>query len=89
MSIVHIHAPRPTEKDTAFIVCPDCKKESLFLAFFTEWYGWQSTCMRCGREFSEGEWLTLPFYRHARRDNRRTARRIETDPESKNFGGLK
>jgi hypothetical protein len=31
------------------------------LAFFTPWYGWDSTCIRCGRQWQDGEWSELPF----------------------------
>jgi hypothetical protein len=75
MSIVHIHAPQATEKYHKFANCPDCGKTSLFLSFYTEWYGVDSTCMRCGRRWCDGEWMPLLFYRHARRDNKKSARR--------------
>ena len=68
-NMVHIHAPKPTDKRIRIHVCPDCKKRSRFICFFTEWYGWDSTCLRCGREWQDGEWCDLPFMRGARQKN--------------------
>jgi len=31
------------------------------LSFFTPWYGWNSTCIKCGRQWNDGEWCELPF----------------------------
>ena len=67
MSHIHIHAPQPTEKRIQTGVCPDCKKRSRFIAFFTPWYGDHTTCLRCGREWMDGEWMPLPFIRGSRK----------------------
>ena len=69
MSIVHINAPLPVEKRIHRLKCPDCKKNTFFVSFYYEWYGASSTCLKCGRRYNDGEWVTLPFYRYARRDN--------------------
>jgi hypothetical protein len=61
MAAVHIYAPRATAKVVSRGTCPDCKLPSRFLAFFTPWHGWDSTCIRCGRHFQDGYWLPLPF----------------------------
>lgn len=71
---VHIHAPSPTSRFARKHVCPDCKKESLFIGVHYEWYGSTQTCLRCGRKWCDGEWMPLGFYRHARRDNKRAAK---------------
>ena len=55
--------------------CLDCGRLSYFACFFQEWYGWDITCMRCGRRWSDGEWMSLPFCRTAREDSRNAARR--------------
>lgn len=67
MSYVHIYAP-PTLRKKAFVcdACPDCGAKTLMLSFFQEWYGWHSTCIKCGRQWEDGEWLALPFMRGAR-----------------------
>lgn len=36
------------------------------LMFFTPWYGWDSTCIKCGREWQDGEWCPLDFVRQSR-----------------------
>jgi len=55
--------------------CPDCGRNSFFACFYQEWYGWDLTCMNCGRSFSDGEWCSLPFCRTARKDSKQLARR--------------
>jgi hypothetical protein len=64
--LVHIHAPQPTMRAIHATCCPDCKRRTRMLAFFTPWYGWDSTCLRCGRRWQDGEWMPLPFVRGAR-----------------------
>lgn len=49
--------------------CPDCGRRTRFVSFHYEWYGTDSTCLRCGRRWSDGEWMPLPFARFARRDS--------------------
>lgn len=55
--------------------CPDCKRDSFIAWFHQEWYGVDQTCLRCGRQWQDGEWCPLAFYRHARRDNIRAAKK--------------
>lgn len=79
--ILHIHAPQPQMKSLTRASCGDCKQESLFVGFHTPWYGWDETCVRCGRHWQDGEWLPLDFYRYARRDSiSRARKRWRTSP---------
>lgn len=71
---VHIHAPEVTDKAITATVCPDCKKRTRMIQFFQDWYGWHSTCLRCGRQWDGGEWLQLDFRRGVRADNIRRAK---------------
>ena len=41
--------------------CLDCKNRTRMIQFLTPWYGWDSTCIRCGRRWQDGEWMALPF----------------------------
>lgn len=66
---VHIYAPQATAKKAFATTCPDCKRRTRMLARFTPWYGWDSTCLRCGRSWCDGEWMPLPFMRGARQHN--------------------
>jgi hypothetical protein len=70
---VHVCAPEVTYHKAILTDCPDCGKPSIHLVFGFEWYGPDRTCLRCGRRWSDGEWMPLDFYRHARRDNIRSA----------------
>ena len=71
---VHIHAPPVTDKAITATVCLDCRKRTRMLQFFQDWYGWHSTCLRCGRQWDDGEWLPLDFRRGIRADNIRHAK---------------
>ena len=46
--------------------CPDCKQWTRMIGFFTSWCGWDSTCLKCGRRWSDGEWMPLDFVRGSR-----------------------
>jgi len=75
MSGLHINAPKPSKATAEIRDCPDCKRRSVFVALFTEWYGWSQTCLRCGRNWQDGERMALPFCRTARADSAAAARR--------------
>jgi len=32
--------------------CPTCEVRTTFYSFFETWYGWTSTCIRCGDEWN-------------------------------------
>lgn len=67
---IHIHAPETLRKRIVPCErCPDCKGKTLLLSFFQEWYGWHSTCIKCGRQFEDGEWIPLEFARGVRKAN--------------------
>ena len=66
---IHIQAPRATAKRIQAGQCPDCKKRTRFVGFFTPWYGWSDTCLRCGRNWKCGERISLPFMPRARAAN--------------------
>lgn len=80
MTYIHIHAPRFSIKAAVTQVCPDCKKWTRMLSFFTDWYGWDATCIKCGREWSSGEWMPLPFERGARQKNIELAKQKFREP---------
>lgn len=81
--MIHINSPNPTRVDIDKSRCPDCKKQSYFVNRFYEWYGSMSTCMRCGREYADGEWLPLTFSRNARKINKDAARTIYKEAKCK------
>lgn len=56
--------------------CPDYGKRTRFINFHYEWYGTDSTCLRCGRTWSDGERMPLPFERGARRKSIERAKRL-------------
>ncbi len=87
---IHIHAPQATSKRATATNCPDCKKRTRMLGFFVPWYGWDSTCLRCGRHWVDGEWTPLDFMRGARERNvdRAKTRWRRMPPVSANHYGL-
>ncbi len=67
MSNVHIHAPIATAKNLSEkTICLDCKRSTRMIGFFTPWYGWDSTCILCGRSWQDSEWTPLDFVRQSR-----------------------
>lgn len=88
--MVHIHAPAATAKRAHGQTCPDCKKRTRMMEFFTPWYGWDSTCLRCGRAWQDGEWMPLPFMRGAREQNIARAKNIwrRMPPVANNHYGI-
>jgi len=67
--VIHINFVKNHDRKILRKKCPDCKNNSFFLGFFQEWYGWDHTCLRCGRNWINSEWMALDFYRYARRDS--------------------
>jgi len=76
MACLHIHAPKATAKRAVTAMCPDCKKRTRMLQFFTPWYGWDSTCIKCGRKWQDGEWTRLNFERKARAKSVKSAKKL-------------
>jgi len=72
---VYIYAPPAIMKSAMATTCPDCGKRTRMLQFLTPWHGWDSTCLRCGRCWGDGEWLPLPFVRGARQKSIEAAKR--------------
>ena len=66
MDYVHIYAPSCVTKHATAGTCPDCGARTRFLVFTYEWYGADATCIKCGRSWSGGEWMPLPFVRGSR-----------------------
>ena len=85
-AVLHIHAPLPCQRKCTRQVCPICKVRSVFLSWFTDWYGWDSVCLRCGDQWADGELLPRPFARGWRQSNIEHAKKRwrlnrMTDPE--------
>jgi hypothetical protein len=75
VSTVHIHAPPAIGRAVKWRKCPDCRKRSPIASLIYEWYGPTSCCMRCGRRWSDGEWMALPSLRTARASSKIDMRR--------------
>ena len=76
IATVHIYAPPVTRRFVLARTCPDCKKRTRMLGFCWEWHGASVTCLRCGREWQDGEWMPLPFMRGARAHNISAAKEL-------------
>ncbi len=90
MNKLHIHAPMPTAKEVLSGICPDCKKRTRMLSFFTPWYGWDVTCIKCGRNWLDGEWTDLDFVRQSRQKSIKRAKDTwrSMPPKTENHYGL-
>ena len=73
---IHINRPRFNAKRIVRFKCPDCKKNSRAIEFFQHYRGWDSTCINCGRQWCDGEWMALDFYRGVRKENINAAKRL-------------
>lgn len=74
--ILHINRPRFSAKRIVRFTCPDCKKNSRAIEFFQHYRGWDSTCLNCGRQWCDGDWIPLDFYRGVRKANIDAAKRL-------------
>jgi len=62
MSDIHICYSRKDIEDVFVQKCPSCERENAqFYAWAQEWYGWHLTCLECGEQFADGEWLERPW----------------------------
>jgi hypothetical protein len=79
----HINRRRYGMKSIVGAHCPDCKRWSRIIGFHQEWYGWDETCLRCGRGWQDGEWLPLEFERGVRARHIRQAKATWRNTEAK------
>jgi len=62
---VHICAPQGYRFAHAG-TCLDCGQRTRFIGISYVWYGSDSMCLKCGRCWSDGEWMPLDFVRGSR-----------------------
>lgn len=72
---LHVCASQPTRKSVYAGKCPDCKQRTRFVGVFYDWYGWDSTCLKCGRQWKDGECQPIEFERGARKKSIEAAKR--------------
>ena len=65
MAHVHICAPQG-ERFAHAGTCLDCGKRTRFIGVSYLWYGPDKVCLRCGRRWSDGEWMPLDFVPQSR-----------------------
>lgn len=62
MNSIHILRGRKDMEEVKTMKCPSCERaEAQFYGWFQEWYGWHLTCLECGEQFADGEWLERPW----------------------------
>jgi hypothetical protein len=71
---VHINYTRYSDVDLSKHYCPTCDKQTFFTAFFQDYYGWDSTCLKCGEHWCDGEMSERPFARGWRKDSIKRAK---------------
>ena len=75
MTASHIYAPLVMCRFVLARRCPDCGRRTRMLGFgYGDWHGANVTCLRCGREWQDSEWIPLPFSRSARENNIQAAK---------------
>lgn len=71
---LHICWRKPSDRSMQSGTCLDCKKRTWFIRLLYDWEGWYSTCIKCGRQWFNGDWQALEFSRNSRRDNIESAK---------------
>ena len=71
---VHVCAPPAAEAKIFRQKCPTCERRVYFVGFFTPWYGWSKTCLRCGEQWEDGERMDRPLMRGWREKSKVRAR---------------
>lgn len=68
---IHINRSRYAAKRITRIDCLDakCRKNVFAVSFFQHWYGWNTTCLNCGRQYEDSEMVRLEFSRGVRKEN--------------------
>ena len=72
---IHIYAPDAETVSIGRRECLDCKRNSYFTAIFTEYFGWDTTCLNCGRSWCDGEWMPLDFVPQSRQRSKDDAKK--------------
>jgi hypothetical protein len=63
---LHVYAPDASLVELGRRVCLDCNRNAYFTAIHTDWHGWDTTCLHCGRSWCDGEWMALDFVPQSR-----------------------
>jgi len=66
---IHIYDPKVDMFSLDRGTCLDCNQRVWFALFHMTWFGWDRTCLNCGRRWSDGEWMPLAFERNSRRNS--------------------
>lgn len=72
---IHINLSKPSEISIHRFNCLDCKKHAYAISFFQDFYGPQTTCLFCGREYIEGQKVPLDFLKGVRLKNKQAAKK--------------
>ena len=56
--MIHICRPKRLSIEKRKWYCLDCKQHQDFMIEHFEWYGASGTCLFCGGQFIDNEWLT-------------------------------
>lgn len=70
---IHILWSRVDRWSLSKMPCPTCKKKRYFWSWFQDWYGWESTCLKCGDRWQDGERCERPFRPRWRKESVKSA----------------
>lgn len=70
---MHICRPKISDVRRRKALCPTCGGIRVMIEWFEEWYGWNSTCIRCGEQWQDAEPVERPFAPRWRQKNIRAA----------------
>jgi hypothetical protein len=72
--VIHVHAPKPSKTEVVKFHCSNCDCAREGLAEYTEWYGYELTCLNCGDVYDEDGRRERPFERGWRKKSVDAAR---------------
>lgn len=74
--MIHINVTRYDRVSILRFDCIHCEKSRFFVVASQEWYGRIGTCLKCGEQFGDDEWLARPFARGWRKENIANAKKV-------------
>jgi transposase len=75
MSVVHVNAPKPVNREVVKFHCSNCDVSREGLGEYYEWYGYELTCLTCGDVYTEDGRRERPFERGWRKKSVEDARK--------------
>lgn len=84
---MHINYSHMDDVSRMVRMCPNEKRRRRMFGWFQNWYGWNITCLGCGEQWADGEWLERPFKPRWRQENIDHAKKLWNTAKAENRDG--